>query len=53
MKITLHDETIHWQPDLREVDAWERQPGTNTVSGYGEDGHPLPTHDYRSKKAIY
>jgi hypothetical protein len=47
-------ETVHWQPDLRELDAYERrneaatetvsseqEPTPRPVAGYGPDGEPL------------
>lgn len=40
-----NETTVRWQPDLREIDAWDRQ--SNIISGYGPEG-TIPTEDPRS-----
>lgn len=50
VKEGIHDEEVHWQPDLRELDTFERHV-TDLISGYGPGGEPLPAEDYRTERA--
>lgn len=47
--VGLHDKTVQWQPDLRELDAWDHR--SRPVGGYGPDRQTFPPKERHNEAA--